>query len=99
MDHLFRPFGPFRPGRQPSNVHFGRLARGPFVFIASTMDGFFRAFNTDTGELLWQAPLPAGGQATPMTYQWKDRQYVLIAAGGHGKLGTKLGDFIVVFAL
>lgn len=72
---------------------------GELVFIASTMDGFFRAFNTTTGEVLWETMLPAGGQATPMTYEWKGKQYVVIAAGGHGKLGTKLGDYIVAFSL
>jgi quinoprotein glucose dehydrogenase len=72
---------------------------GGLIFIASTMDGFFRAFDINTGALLWQVQLPAGGQATPMTYEWKGRQYVLIAAGGHGKLGTKLGDYVVAYSL
>jgi hypothetical protein len=48
---------------------------------------------------LWRGPLPAGGQATPMTYVWKDRQYVVIAAGGHAKSNTKRGDEVVAFAL
>jgi quinoprotein glucose dehydrogenase len=48
---------------------------------------------------LWRGRLPAGGQATPMTYVWKGRQYVLIAAGGHSKLDTKRGDSLVAFAL
>ena len=69
------------------------------VFIASSMDGFIRAFNINNGEVLWQAMLPAGGQATPMTYELNGRQYLVIAAGGHGKLGTKLGDYIVAYAL
>ena len=41
----------------------------------------------------------AGGQATPMTYVFKGKQYVVIAAGGHGKLGTKQGDYVLAFAL
>ena len=72
---------------------------GGIVFIASSMDNFFRAFNINNGEVLWQAMLPAGGQATPMTYEWKGKQYVVIAAGGHGKLGTRLGDYLVAFTL
>lgn len=72
---------------------------GNLVFIAATMDGFIRAFNTANGELVWQAMLPAGGQATPMTYEWKGKQYIVIAAGGHAKLGTKLGDHVVAYAL
>ena len=45
--------------------------------------------------------LPAGGQATPLTYRAREggKQYVVIAAGGHGKMGTKLGDALVAFAL
>ena len=44
------------------------------------------------GETLWSMTLPAGGQATPMTYRGNGRQYVVIAAGGHGSLGTTPGD-------
>jgi len=58
-----------------------------------------RAFDTETGQLLWQDELPAGGQATPMTYAVDGKQYVVIAAGGHGKLGTTLGDYVVSYAL
>lgn len=72
---------------------------GGVVFIGATYDGFIRAFDTETGDLLWMAELPAGGQATPMSYAHEDRQYVVIAAGGHGKLGTALGDAVVAFAL
>jgi len=72
---------------------------GGLVFIAASMDGQLRAFNTETGDLLWAQPLPAGGQATPMTYKVDGKQYIVIAAGGHGKLGTQLGDYIVAFSL
>jgi quinoprotein glucose dehydrogenase len=49
---------------------------------------------------LWQARLPAGGQATPMTYQGADgRQYVVVVAGGHGTLGTTPGDDVIAYAL
>jgi len=48
---------------------------------------------------LWKGRLPAGGQATPMTYMWKGKQYVVIAAGGHEKLGTKHGDQLIAYAL
>ena len=34
-----------------------------------------------------------------MTYSVGGKQYLVIAAGGHGKLGTKQGDFVVAFAL
>jgi len=72
---------------------------GGLVFIAATRDRHLRAFDIETGALLWKAPLPAGAQATPMTYEVGGTQYVVIAAGGHGKLGTTLGDFVMAFAL
>ena len=71
------------------------------VFIASAMDDYLRAFDIDTGAELWKGRLPAGGQAAPMTYRAgrEGRQFVVIAAGGHGSLGTRLGDSLVAFAL
>jgi len=74
---------------------------GGLTFIAAAMDNYLRAFDSDTGEELWKGRLPAGGQATPMTYRLSDggRQYVVVCAGGHGKMGTKLGDYVVAFAL
>ncbi|PXW26358.1 glucose/quinate/shikimate family membrane-bound PQQ-dependent dehydrogenase [Paraburkholderia caballeronis] len=72
---------------------------GHVFFIGATADNYLRAFSTDTGEQLWRARLPAGGQATPMTYEANGRQYVVIAAGGHGSFGTKLGDYVIAYAL
>lgn len=72
---------------------------GGIVFIAATPDEKIRAFETHTGELLWEYKLPAGGYATPSVYVIDGRQYVVIAAGGGGKNGTKYGDSIVAFAL
>jgi len=72
---------------------------GGLVFIAATMDNYLRAFDAGSGAELWKGRLPAGGQATPMTYMWKGRQYVVIAAGGHEKAGTKHGDKLIAFAL
>lgn len=75
------------------------LTAGGLAFIGSSMDDSFRAFDVDTGQALWTVQLPAGGQATPMTYEEDGKQYVVISAGGHGKLGTTLGDSVVAFAL
>lgn len=71
------------------------------VFIGAATDNFLRAFDIRTGRELWKGRLPAGGQATPITYRLKPdgRQYVTIAAGGHKYLGTTLGDSLVTFAL
>ncbi|WP_038712727.1 glucose/quinate/shikimate family membrane-bound PQQ-dependent dehydrogenase [Burkholderia sp. lig30] len=72
---------------------------GGVAFIGATADNYLRAFDVNTGAQLWQARLPAGGQATPMTYSVNGRQYVVIAAGGHGSFGTKLGDYVIAYAL
>jgi quinoprotein glucose dehydrogenase len=65
------------------------------------MDKYFRAFDTKTGEELWRYELPFAGHATPMTYRvHKDgKQYVVIAAGGHGGLGMQTGDALMAFSL
>jgi quinoprotein glucose dehydrogenase len=75
------------------------VTAGGLVFIAGTKDERIRAFDKQTGEVLWEHPLPAGGYATPATYMVDGRQYLVIAAGGAGKLRTKAGDAFVAFAL
>lgn len=75
------------------------VTAGGLTFIAAAFDNRLRAFDTESGKVLWEIELPAAGHATPMTYVWKGRQYVVISAGGHAKLGTKLGDAVVAFAL
>jgi quinoprotein glucose dehydrogenase len=72
---------------------------GGLVFIGATTDNFLRAFDSATGKELWKARLPAGAQATPMSYERGGRQYVVVAAGGHAKLGTKRGDYLLAYAL
>lgn len=75
------------------------VTAGGVIFIAATMDQDIRAFDLNTGKMLWQHKLPAGGQATPMTYSVNGRQYVVIAAGGHGDGFGKRGDYVIAFAL
>lgn len=74
------------------------VTAGGVLFIAATKDEKIRAFDAKTGAKLWEAPLPAGGYATPSTYSVNGKQYVVIACGG-GKMGTKSGDAYVAFAL
>ncbi len=68
------------------------------IFIAATRDEMIRALDEETGKVLWQWKLPAGGYATPATYLARGRQYLVIACGG-GKMGTRSGDAYVAFAL
>jgi quinoprotein glucose dehydrogenase len=75
------------------------LTSGGLTFVAGTMDDALRAFDTDTGRELWRTQLPAGGQATPMTYEAGGRQYVVIAAGGHAWMRTTPGDYVLAYAL
>ncbi|GAB3313517.1 quinoprotein glucose dehydrogenase [Larkinella ripae] len=91
----------FPEAKQWGSINLGGAiaTAGGLVFVAATVDGHFRAFKTADGSLQWEVPLPAGGQATPMTYQVNGKQYLVIAAGGHGKLGTKLGDYVVAYQL
>jgi quinoprotein glucose dehydrogenase len=74
---------------------------GGVAFMSATLDYYLRAYDVRTGEKLWQYRLPAGGQATPMSYvsDKSGKQYVVIMAGGHGSLGTKMGDSLMAFAL
>jgi quinoprotein glucose dehydrogenase len=74
---------------------------GDLVFVGAAIDSYLRAFDIETGRQLWKYKLPAGGQATPMTYRAgpDQRQYVVISAGGHGPLGTRRGDYVLAFAL
>ncbi len=74
------------------------LTAGGLIFIAATMDEKIRAFNKNSGKLLWEFKLPAAGYATPATYSVDGKQYLVIACGG-GKCGTKSGDAWVAFAL
>ncbi len=72
---------------------------GDIVFIAGTPDEKIRAFSSHSGEVLWEYQLPAGGYATPSVYMINEKQYVVIAAGGGGKNGTRYGDSVIAFAL
>ncbi len=86
---------------QTGTENFGGtiVTAGGLVFIGGTKDEKFHAFEKTTGKLLWEARLPAGGYATPCTYFVNGRQFVVIAAGGAGKLRTAAGDAFVAFAL
>jgi quinoprotein glucose dehydrogenase len=72
---------------------------GGLVFAAAALDPHLRAFDSETGKALWEVELPASAQSTPMTYEWNGKQYVVICAGGHGKMHSKMGDWVVAFTL
>ena len=69
------------------------------IFIAAATDNLIRAIDLATGRTLWQRKLPAGGQATPMVYEARGREYLVIYAGGHHFMETPVGDSVVAYAL
>jgi quinoprotein glucose dehydrogenase len=95
------PLGTLIPGQQTGAINLGGpiVVAGGLVFTAAAMDPHLHAFDIDTGHELWSYELPASAQSTPMTFVLNGRQYLVIAAGGHGKLGTTQGDYLLAFAL
>ncbi len=98
------PTGSFNVGAAPegSIALGGPIATaGGLVFMAGTLDAGIYAFDVETGKQLWRGELPSSARATPMTYRGPDgRQYLVIAAGGHGIPGmAPLGDSLVAFTL
>jgi quinoprotein glucose dehydrogenase len=76
------------------------VTAGGLLFIGATsFDKKFRAFDKDTGALLWETTLPFAGNATPVTYQIAGRQFVVIAAGGGKAPKSPSGATYVAFAL
>ncbi len=70
------------------------------AFLSAATDDNFRAYDLATGKVLWNVRIPAGGQATPMTYlDSQGEQVVLLVAGGHGSTGTKAGDYVLAYKL
>lgn len=89
---------PFRMG--VPNIGGPVVTAGGVAFLSGTIDNAVRAYGVTDGRMLWEQRLPAGGQATPMTYTGEDgRQYLLVVAGGHGSLGTTPGDYVIAYAL
>jgi quinoprotein glucose dehydrogenase len=93
--------GTLIPGQRTGSINLGgaMIAAGGLVFTAAAMDQDVHAFDIETGQELWKYSMPASAQATPMSFTLHGRQYLVIAAGGHGKLGTRQGDYLLAFAL
>jgi len=90
---------PFQIDWGTPNLGGGIATAGGLFFIAATMDRQFRAFNSTTGEQLWRYQLPVDATATPMTYSYQGRQYVVVSAGGHYIFKRGYGDYLYAFAL
>ncbi|MDO8863319.1 pyrroloquinoline quinone-dependent dehydrogenase [Haliea sp. E1-2-M8] len=81
------------------NLGGGVATAGGLFFIGATMDRQFRAFDTDSGATLWRHTLPVDATATPMTYSYRGRQYLVINAGGHHMFNRGSGDYLYAFGL
>ncbi|HEX7011204.1 MAG TPA: membrane-bound PQQ-dependent dehydrogenase, glucose/quinate/shikimate family [Steroidobacteraceae bacterium] len=75
------------------------VTAGGLIFIAAATDELLRAIDIETGKVLWTDALPAGGQATPMTYEVGGEQYVVVMAGGHHFMETRSGDYLIAYKL
>jgi quinoprotein glucose dehydrogenase len=89
------------PGKETGSLSLGgvMVTAGGLVFSAGTKEPLLRAYDAATGAEVWKGDLPVPAQATPMTYEVNGRQFVVIAAGGHGLWGTKTSDAVVAFGL
>jgi quinoprotein glucose dehydrogenase len=96
------PLGEFAEGHPEfgsPNLGGPIVTAGGLVFIGASFDSHIRAFDVETGKLLWVGQLPNSARATPMTYLGPDgKQYVVISAGGHKGVNA-IGDSVVAFAL
>ena len=83
------------------NIGGAVITASGLAFIGATQEHMFRAYDVRTGRELWKGRLPAGGNANPMTY-WSTksgRQFVVIAAGGHGGILSGYSDKLIAYAL
>lgn len=93
------PLGSMGQGWPAGSISLGGplATAGGLIFSAAAKDANLHAFDADTGREVWTTELPAAAQSTPMTYEWRGKQYIVICAGGHGKMKSKMGDSVVAF--
>ena len=77
------------------------MTAGELIFQAGTTELLLRAHDTQTGAVLASFDIPAGLHADPITYKLRPngKQYLIIAPGGHKRMGSKLGDYIIAYTL
>ena len=90
---------PFRIEWGTPNIGGGLVTASGLMFIGATMDRTFHAFDSTDGRELWRYKLPVDATATPMSYVYQGRQYIVINAGGHAMFNRPAGDYLYAFAL
>jgi len=95
------PLGTLIAGQHTGTLNLGGpiVTAGGLVFTAASTKPYLSAFDSATGAELWKMELPVPAQSTPMTYQVNGRQYLVVSAGGHGGMGTPLGDSVIAYTL
>ena len=89
------------PGKETGSITLSGpiVTAGGLVLTSTTIDPYLHAFDLASGTKLWRCELRAAANATPMTYKWKGKQYLVICAGGRGKLASKQGNDVIAFSL
>ena len=77
----------------------GALATATGLVFTGEGNGYFDAFDANTGKKLWQYKAEYGVNAPPVSYSVKGKQYIAVAAGGNKIFGYPTGDEILVFSL
>jgi quinoprotein glucose dehydrogenase len=95
------PLGSMADGWPAGSINLGGpiATAGGLIFAAAALDPHLHAFDADSGKEVWNTELPASAQSTPMSYEIAGKQFVVICAGGHGKMRSKMGDAVVAFAI
>ncbi|MEE2732061.1 MAG: pyrroloquinoline quinone-dependent dehydrogenase [Pseudomonadota bacterium] len=75
------------------------VTAGGLIFIGYSLDDTMKAFDLNSGELLWEGDLPAAGTSVPISYEWEGEQYIIIPAGGHSMYNSTMGDSVMAFKL
>ncbi len=77
----------------------GILATAGGVVFTGEGNGYFKAYDSATGNLLWTFQAGAGVNAPPVSYTVGGTQYVAVAAGGNVQLNYKRGNSVIAFTL
>jgi quinoprotein glucose dehydrogenase len=84
----------------PPSLGGPMTVNGVIFFGGGILETKLRAFAADDGRKLWETDLPFSAHSIPATYMWNGKRYLVVCAGGHGKVGgSKLGDAVIAFTV
>jgi PQQ-dependent dehydrogenase (methanol/ethanol family) len=85
--------------KTPQPMIGGVLATAGGLVFTGEGNGLFKAYDAETGAVLWKFQAGAGVNAPPASYTVDGKQYIVVAAGGNTQLDYKRGNTIVAFTL